>query len=148
MAFINDYLTEEEMAKFEEYNVWCPKESDHAGLKLGVGYGRILCTVDRERKMYLFHNENSLERREFIRAIDYFTLVLIKNGSVSVAYFQLKCVRRYMGYHKYWKMCGKDTTLVNDFLMEEVLIHFKEALCAYGISGSVGDEGANIGFEF
>ena len=41
-----------------------------------------------------------------------------------------------------------DTELVNDFTREEVLKYFKEALCAYGISGSVGDEGANIGFEF
>ena len=98
--------------------------------------------------MYLFRNKNSLERRELIREIDYFTLILIKKGKASVSYFQLQCARGHMEYHKYWKMYEMDTELVNDFTREEVLKYFKEALCAYGISGSVGDEGANIGFEF
>lgn len=53
-----------------------------------------------------------------------------------------------MEYHKYWKMYEMDTELVNDFTREEVLKYFKEALSAYGISGIVGSEGANIGFEF
>ena len=36
MAFINDYLTEEEKKKFEEYNLLYPTISDHRGLRLGV----------------------------------------------------------------------------------------------------------------
>ena len=31
MAFVNDYLTEEEMEKLAEYNVSYHKGSDHAG---------------------------------------------------------------------------------------------------------------------
>ncbi len=66
MAFINGYLTEEEKAKLAEYNVSYHKGSDHAGRKLGVNKWENLCTIDRERHMYLFRNKNSLERRELI----------------------------------------------------------------------------------
>ena len=41
MAFVNDYLTEEEKKKFEEYNLPYPDDCDYKGLKLGVGKGNV-----------------------------------------------------------------------------------------------------------
>lgn len=148
MAFNNDYLTEEEKAKFEEYNVMYPERSSHAGLRLGVGSGRKRCTVDREREMYLFHDINSLERREFICSIDYFTLVIVRNDVVSVAYFNLEDISTTIEYHEYWKIRGMDTSLLKGITKEEALVYLKEALHTYGISGRPGSKGARIGFDF
>ena len=90
MAFINDYLTEEEKARFEGYNIMYPRESVHAGLKLGVGKGKRKCTLDRERNIYLFHTQNTRDRFDYEEYIDYFTLVVLKNGVINVAYINVE----------------------------------------------------------
>lgn len=148
MAFINDYLTEEEKARFEEYNLMYPERGSHAGLRLGVGTGQKRCTIDRVRKMYLFHDTNSLERREFICSYDYFALVMVRNNVVSVAYYNLENISRTTEYHEYWTIRGIDTRLLKGITEKEALMYLKEALRAYGISGRPGDEGARVGFDF
>ena len=146
MAFINDYLTEEEKKKFEEYNLLYPAISDHKGLKLGVqGY---CCTVDRERGMYLFHSISSFERREFIRSYDYFSLVIVKKNTVSVAHFYLEDVTVDFEYHMIWAMRGINISNVKSISKKEIIGYLKEALVGYGIYGEPGLSTARIGFEF
>ena len=125
MAFINDYLTEEEKKKFEEYNLLYPAISDHRGLRLGVGKGNVSCTVDRERRMSLFHSENTFERREQIKYIDYFSLVLIKKSIVSVAYFDLEDVTKGFQYHVVWAMRGINISNVKNVSKEEIIGYLK-----------------------
>ena len=104
--------------------------------------------MDRERQIYLFHSENSFERREQIKYIDYFSLVLIKKSIVSVAYFDLEDVTKGFQYHVVWAMRGIDISHVKNISKEEIIGYLKEALVAYGIYGELGVSTARIGFEF
>ncbi len=148
MAFVNDYLTEEEKAKFEEYNVLYHEACNHAGLRVGVGSGRIKCTLDRERSIYLFHDINSIERREFIREVDYFVLVAVEEDKVSVAYFDLEDITTSTEYHMYWHMSSYECMSVTNISNERIILYLKEALSAYGISGRIGKSTAKVGFDF
>ena len=146
MAFINDYLTEEEKKKFEQYNFLYHVNTDDEGVKLGTGSES--CTIDRENEMYLFHSVNTFERREFMIKIDYFSLVIVKNNIASVAYFDLKNLGDSSEYHKIWKMEGYDLTNVKNIEEDNVIKCLKEALVGYGIYGKIGVSTAKIGFDF
>lgn len=152
MAFINDYLTEEEKARFEEYNVMYPRECDHAGLRIGVGNGRKSCTIDREREMFLFHARNSEDRREYDEYIDFFTLVIVKDNKPSVMYINLEkesgMTREDKDYDFLWKCRGWNMDRAKEYSQEELLEYVKEALCAYGCTGSVKNLKFNVKFDF
>ena len=148
MAFVNDYLTEEEKKKLEEYNLLYPDKSDYNSLKLGVGKGNVRCTLDREHEIYLFHSVNTFERRENIRSYDYFSLVIVKDNIASVAHFYLENMHDNFNYHKIWKLRGIDLRNIQNVKEKEVTRYLKEALVGYGIRGKIGISTARIGFDF
>ena len=148
MAFINDYLTEEEKKRFEKYGLNYPAGSGKETLKLGDDGTNCKCTVDRIQQIYLFHTTNSFQGRELIKMIDYFSLVFEKDGKGYVAYFDLEAINNDKEYHKLWKMRGFDANLVKHLSDKEIVKYLKEALDVYGISGRKGNSKANIGFEF
>ena len=152
MAFTNDYLKKEEKAKFEEYSILYPQESDQAKQKVGVSNGRISCTLDREREMYLFQAENSEDRREYDEYIEYFTFVIVDGDKVSVMYINLVqesgITQEDKDYDILWKLKGWDMSRANDYTKEMLIEFVKEALCAYGCWGSIENIKFKVEFEF
>jgi len=152
MAFINDYLTEEEKKNFELYSIFYPKESDLAKRKVGVSGGRISCTLDREREMYLFQAENSDDRREYDEFIEYFTFVLVKGGKASVFYVNLE-MDKHVSYEESdydisWILKGWNMSKAEDYTKEQLIKYFKEAMCAYGCWGSLENIKFRVKFLF
>lgn len=151
MAFVNDYLTEEEIEKFRGYNLKYPEWTDHGNRTIGVYENSIKgvrCTLDRERQIYLFQTHNSsMERRKFI-FYDCFMLVMVRDGVPAVGYINLENVRETMEYSRLWKIRGMNQNGLSDIPRSEFLEILKEALLVYGINGRVGRVYNNIAFKF
>ena len=152
MAFINDYLTQEEKERFEEYNIMYSEESSYSRRKVGVGSGRKSCTLDREHQMYLFQSINTYNRQEFGETTEYFTFVFVKEGKASVMYVNLEEDRstpyEERDYDILWELKGYEMSKTNGYTEEELMGYFKEAMCAYGSIGSVKKLKFNVKFNF
>ncbi len=140
MAFINDYLTNKEIEKFKEYQIkYAPKcTNNHKVLGTEKRRGGIWCTVDRERKVYLFYcGDNYRERLDGLGASQYFAMV-INITDPNVFYISLERQIGVMdkdGYNILWDLIGVETkSNVKEFdaLTLELL---KEALGVYGLDG-------------
>lgn len=151
MSFVNDYLTAEEKKKFEKYQIkYAPKcTNSHKILGTEERIKGVLCTIDRERKMYLFDCGNNYRLRlEKINRTNYFALVL-EEDIPYVAYIGL--VKHYGntetdGYELYWQYEELDNK--SNMSDKEILCYVKEALCVYGLDGEPQSESSIVKFEF
>ena len=140
MAFINDYLTEEEIERFRGYNLKYHKDCSRNHKILGTVkcFGKVYCTVDRERKIYLFNcGDNSMIRRDTLEPIIYFALVM----EDEIPHVVYACMDRQDGLispngaYVNWKLIKLDNFNYKKYTNEDVLFLIKEALSEHGYDG-------------
>ena len=138
MAFINDYLTEEEIERFERYNLRYHEQCSNYHKFLGTVKTRkgVSCTIDRERKIYLFNcGDNAMIRRDTLEPIIYFALV-IEEEHPQVAYITLYLndgLIKKDGYDLFWKMIKLNN---NTNYSDKLILNFvKEAMSIHGYDG-------------
>ena len=153
MAFINDYLTEEEVERFKSYQLknapGC--SNNHKILGTEKCFGKVLCTIDRERLMYLF--DCGVNHRMWLDGLSeaqYFALV-IENEKPCLAYFAL--VQRIGGLKErgcnvLWELENIDNRCKDKYSDDLLLDYLKQALHAYGLDGEPGACSRVVGFEF
>ncbi len=153
MAFINDYLTEEEVERFKSYQLknapGCT--NNHKILGTVQRLGGIRCTVDRDRLMYLFDcGVNDRMWLDGLSEAQYFALV-IENEKPCLAYFAL--IKDYGslendGYHTKWELEGIDNRCKDKYSDDELCNYLKQAMCAYGLGGEPGTPQIVVECEF
>ena len=151
MAFINDYLTEEEIERFRGYNLKYHKKcgKNHKILGTVKGINGVRCTIDRERKMYLFNcGDNAMIRRDTLEPIIYFALV-IDGEKPYVAYITLyekHGLVEEQGYSIFWKFLGIDNQ--GEYSDDIILQYTKEALSKHGLEGYPEEKPRLTKFDF
>lgn len=163
MAFVNDYLTEEEIEKFRKLNISYGKmilkeDKDVVGTEpFNFGEG-IRCTLDRENKMYLFYcGDDSWFGREEKWSPYFFVFIQEKQTETIVTRLGLedKYPRDYPNDDKYqriWRLFCINSIIYesNDKYDYRKLINaLKAALKVYGVNGNPQRNiTLNIAFEF
>jgi len=156
MAFVNDYLTEEEKKKFAGYQLKYAPNCPHNSRILGTdeNIGGVWCTVDRERKIYLFYcgdnyrisfdcADNSIYRKYFALVIDEETPAVVYVSMVD----EWGSVEND-GYRVLWKLKELDNRSNNKYLDKDILVYVKEALHVYGRDGEPGSNPRISKFDF
>lgn len=146
MAFINDYLSNEEMEMFKKLNIQYPLATGINGI-IGYSLGayklkalRETCTIDREEEIYFFYCGTERYDKENIPKEHYFYLLWNKELSNNIVTIVLeqKCKRidNSMEYLICWEMksCYSKTGNIN--IDEKIILKIKEALSVYGIDGN------------
>jgi len=145
MAFVNDYLTEEEKKKFAGYQLKYAPKCSNCNSILGTvkRLGGMWCTLDRERKFYFFDcGVNDRDWLDGKNCFNYFALVL-EESDICLAYIALEKLHGSVekdGYEILWDFKELDNRCRNKYSDELILSYVKEALDAYGLRGKPQDE--------
>lgn len=146
MAFINDYLNEEEMEEFKRKAI--PFRNDYdSGIILGYNenatksfLSRVECTFDREEKIYLFYCGTEKYDFENIPKEHYFKLVWENEfGNDAISMTLENKYKNFSGKAEDVIICWDITYLslnINNAGKKDKLISkLKEALAVYGFNG-------------
>ena len=144
MAFVNDYLTEDEIKQFRRLNISYGKKisivSDKiVGTKNSRVYGGVICTIDRANGMYLFYcGDDSAFGREEFWSPEFFVFVQEKQNETIITRVGMEML--FQNHHTQicWKLYCINTKCYEtdrDSDSGNALDDLKAALRVYGING-------------
>lgn len=144
MAFVNDYLTDEEIEKFRKLNISYGKKicsvSDRAvGTMNSIIMGGVICTIDRSNGMYLFYcgTDQAFGREEFWSP-DFFIFIKEKKNETIVAKIGLERTHPNGFGEIYWKLYCINAQLYEksvNYDSKNVIDDLKNALRVYKVDG-------------
>ncbi len=158
MAFVNDYLTEEEIEKFRKLNISygkkiCITSNEIVGTEKSIIRGGVICTIDRTDGMYLFYcgDDQAFGREEFWSP-EFFVFIQEKPNELIVTRVGLK--RSYPKGHslRCWELYCINSKIYEtncEYDPKRVIVDLKSALDVYGPNGDPRKkEKTNVVFKF
>lgn len=158
MAFVNDYLTEEEVEKFRKLNISygkkiCSVSNQVVGTKKRIIKGGVICTIDRNNGMYLFYcgDDQAFGREEFWSP-EFFVFIQEKQNELIVTRVGLKR-KHFNNYSRQvWSLYSINSKCYKtsiEYDSKNILAYLKEALNTYGFDGDpreIDDESTEFDF--
>lgn len=161
MAFINDYLSDEEMEMFKKLNIPYPHDTGKHGI---IGYSpnayklkalRRTCTIDRAEEIYFFYCGTEKYDMENIPKDHYFYLIWNKElGNDIVTIILEQIYGQSNDNHKEhiisWKIVDCYSKYAGKITDEKIITKIKEALSVYDISGhpNIKADNSRVKFDF
>jgi hypothetical protein len=139
MAFVNDYLTDEEKEIFRQRAI--PTGVFWKGGILGYNpYSKVRCTLDRDEHIYLFdlgkyHDAEDLDELNFALVLD----SSLGNEAIQISVkmdFLSKSIHGEDGVLWHSLSLGLPKNLIYD--KDTIIDIFKKALVSYGVNGMPG----------
>ncbi|MCR5208900.1 MAG: hypothetical protein K6C99_01670 [Lachnospiraceae bacterium] len=158
MAFVNDYLTEDEIEKFRKLNISygkmiCNEDNEVVGTESAYYKEGIRCTLDRDKKMYLFYcNDDQAFGREEFWSPEFFVFIQEKQNELIVTRVGLKR-KHFNNYSRQvWSLYSINSKCYKtniEYDSKNILAYLKEALTTYGFDGDpreIDDERTEFDF--
>lgn len=144
MAFVNDYLTEDEIEKFRKLNISygkmiCDEDNEAVGTESAYFREGVRCTLDRDKKMYLFYcgNDSSFGREE-LWSPDFFIFIQEKQNETIVTKVGLERTHPNGFSEIFWKLYFINAQLYEkrvEYDSKNVIEDLKNALRVYKVDG-------------
>lgn len=161
MAFVNDYLSDDEMEMFKKLNISYP---DATGINGIIGYSpnaykfkvlRETCTIDREAEIYFYYCGTERYDKENIPKMQYFYLLWKEEFGNDILTIILERERKYDNENHsekiiFWKKKDIYFVLTDNKINDKIILKIKEALSVYNISGDPDNKENNrrVDFDF
>lgn len=149
MAFINDYLSDEEEEMFKKLNISYPAATGITGI-IGCSPNTYLlkalkrtCTIDRNEKLYFFYCGTEQYDMENIPNDHYFYLLWNKELGDKIVTIVLEKIYKSIDNNQtehiiFWKIKKLYIEEEHKKIKELIILKIKEALSVYGIDGEPG----------
>ncbi len=158
MAFVNDYLTEDEIEKFRKLNISygkmiCKEDNEVVGTESAYYKEGIRCTLDRDKKMYLFYcgDDQAFGREEFWSP-EFFVFIQEKQNELIVTRVGLKKTHPNGFSQRVWSIYCINSKYYEtniEYDSNNILADLKEALTTYGFDGNPREiDEASTEFDF
>ena len=144
MAFINDYLTEEEIEKFRRLNISygkkiCVTSNEIVGTIKNRYFGGVICTIDRSNGMYLFYcGDDYGFGREELWSPEFFVFIQEIQDKIIVTKVGLEETHPNGYSQRVWNIYSINSKYYEtniEYDSNSVISDLKAALIIYGFDG-------------
>ncbi len=160
MGFVNGFLTDKEIDRFRELNIFYGKkiyivDQKSIGVHKNRIYDGVRCTVNREKSMYFFcKGIDSDFAREKMWSPYFFVMIIFEEENIIIIRIELEDVLdKPEGVYRQWKkidITGTDYKTKKEIKnIERYFGDIKEAVRVFGYHGRIDEgENHNVLFDF